>query len=76
MNASGLIYFYGLICLSVAASIGIAGFAIAPAFKYFEKRNTPEMARKKSLAVAILLWMFLQVVFCLVIFFYDKQLLM
>jgi len=76
MNASGLIYFYSLLCLSIAASIVIAGFAMAPAFKYFEKNNNPETARKKSLAVAILLWMFLQVVLCLVVFFYDKQLLM
>lgn len=76
MNASGLIYFYALLCLSVVASVVIAGFAISPAFKYFERNNSAEAARKKSLAVAFLLWMFLQVVFCLVIFFYNKQLLM
>ena len=76
MQFTGLIYLYSLACLSIAASVFIAGFAIAPTFKYFEKKDDVETARKKSLGVAIVIWMSLQAVFCLLIFLFNKQLLM
>jgi hypothetical protein len=50
-------------------SIVIAGFVIRPAFVYFEKRYDAETARKKSLAVAIGIWLILQAGFFAVIFF-------
>ena len=76
MQFTGLIYLYSLACLSIAVSILIAGFALAPAFKYFEKKDDMETARRKSLGIAIVIWMSLQAVFCLLIFLFNKQLLL
>lgn len=76
MQTTGLIYIYSLACLSIIASILIAGFALAPAFKHFEKTDDVETARRKSLGVAIVIWLSLQTVFCLLIFLFNKQLLM
>ncbi len=75
MKFTGLISLYGLLCLSMIGSIILAGFSISPAFAYFEKRDGAETARKKSLAVAFGLWMFFQIIFCLLIFLLDPQLL-
>ncbi|MGE5464264.1 MAG: hypothetical protein ACM3PS_12970 [Syntrophothermus sp.] len=75
MEFTGLIYFYSLTCVSIIASILIAGFSIAPAYAFFEKRGNEETARKKSLALAIGVWMVLQAVLCLLIFLFNQQLL-
>lgn len=72
---ANLTTFYGLICLSMIVSILIAGLVIAPAYKYYEKTDDPETARKKSLAVAIFIWAVLQAAACLLIFALSQQFL-
>ena len=75
MQFSSLIYFYSLVCLSVVFSILIAGFILHPAFVYFEKKYGTETARKKSLAVAVGVWLLLQAGFFVMILYFNPQLL-
>ena len=73
---ANLTSFYGLICLSIVISILVAGLAVAPAYKYYEKKDDPETARKKSLAIAMLIWILVQVAVCLLIFSFNQQFLL
>ena len=75
MEITNLVYFYGLTCLSVVSSVLIAGFVIRPSFAYFEKKYDTETARRKSLAVAVGIWLLLQVGFFVTILFFNPQVL-
>jgi len=76
MDFAGLGYGYCLTCISIFFPIIVAGYISTVAYTFFEKKNDAKTAKKKSILIAIIAWIILQTISCLLIAFSNTRLMM